>query len=70
MSKDSWLELYKGRRIEEGIGAIAKTIRDANMSRALDFGCGTGRHTVYLAHMGFEVYGFDWSEAAHKNPES
>jgi SAM-dependent methyltransferase len=64
LSKDSWLEWYKGQGIEEGVGAFAETIREANMSRVLDFGCGTGRHTAYLASMGFEVYGFDWSEAA------
>ena len=64
MSKDSWLEWYKDRRIEEGVAAVAKIIREANMSKVLDFGCGTGRHTVYLASMGFEVYGFDWSKAA------
>jgi len=46
------------------VGAVAKTMREANMSKVLDFGCGTGRHTVYLANMGFEVYGFDRSEAA------
>lgn len=64
MSKDSWLEWYRDRRIEAGVEAVAKIIRQANMSKVLDFGCGTGRHTVYLANIGFEVYGFDWSKAA------
>ena len=30
----------------------------------LDLGCGTGRHTVFLAGQGFRVFGFDWSEAS------
>jgi ubiquinone/menaquinone biosynthesis C-methylase UbiE len=32
--------------------------------RVLDLGCGTGRHTVYLASKGFDVYGTDISENA------
>ena len=30
----------------------------------LDAGCGTGRHTQYLAQQGFDVYGIDISEQA------
>ncbi len=32
-------------------------------SRALDFGCGQGVAAVRLAHLGYEVWGFDVSEA-------
>ena len=31
--------------------------------RVLDMGCGTGRHTLWLAQAGAEVTGFDFSEA-------
>jgi SAM-dependent methyltransferase len=63
-NKDSWIGWYKDRKIEEGVGVAARLLREANARKVLDFGSGTGRHTVYLAKMGFEVYGFDWSEAA------
>lgn len=32
--------------------------------RILDFGCGTGSNTAYLAREGFDVYAFDGSDAA------
>ena len=64
MSKDAWLDWYRDRKVEESVLRLATGLKKAGASRILDFGCGTGRHTVYLARMGFEVYGFDWSEAA------
>lgn len=33
-------------------------------TRILDFGCGGGAHTWYLAREGFDVYAFDGSESA------
>ena len=62
--KDTWLEWYKDRKIEDEVTMLAKKLLDAKVRRILDFGTGTGRHTVYLAKMGFDVYGFDWSETA------
>lgn len=40
---------------------FAKTLEKG--SRILDLGCGTGRHLVYLAGQGFEMYGTDISSA-------
>ena len=62
--KDTWLDWYKDKNVEANVAAFAKILQDNGSRRVLDFGTGTGRHTVYLARMGFEVYGFDWSEAA------
>ena len=62
--KDTWLDWYKDKKVEANVVAFAKSLQDDGTRRVLDFGTGTGRHTVYLARMGFEVYGFDWSEAA------
>ncbi|MHA1964753.1 MAG: class I SAM-dependent methyltransferase, partial [Candidatus Thorarchaeota archaeon] len=46
------------------IERIVKLIRDNVGSRILDLGCGTGRHVVYLAGLGFDVYAFDASPKA------
>lgn len=37
---------------------------DVRPGRALDVGCGTGTHAVWLASLGFEVVGVDLSERA------
>lgn len=37
---------------------------DRNKVKILDFGCGAGAHTWYLAREGFDVYAFDGSRSA------
>ncbi len=59
MSKDAWLDWYQDKRVEECVVDFAKMLKKAAATRILDFGCGTGRNTVYLVRVGFEVYGFD-----------
>jgi 2-polyprenyl-3-methyl-5-hydroxy-6-metoxy-1,4-benzoquinol methylase len=34
--------------------------------RVLDVGCGTGENALYLAHLGFEVWGIDGAPSAIK----
>ncbi|MFQ6000931.1 MAG: class I SAM-dependent methyltransferase [Anaerolineae bacterium] len=43
--------------------ALAQEMRARGMRRVLDVGCGGGRHLLYLAKQGFEVYGADRSAA-------
>ena len=63
--KDTWLDWYKDRRMEDGVAPLVGRLLEAKARRVLDFGTGTGRHTTYLAKIGFDVYGcFDWSQAA------
>lgn len=64
MSKDSWLDWYKDRRPEESLVDFARVLKEAGSSKVLDFGCGTGRNSIYFARLGFDVHGFDWSGAA------
>ncbi len=66
--KYTWLDWYPDRRIEEAVVSLSTSLmkkkRRRRTLRVLDFGCGTGRHTVYFAKSGFHVYGFDWSRTA------
>lgn len=67
MSKDAWLNWYLDRRVEEGVIRFSSLLLSefgTSRRRVLDFGCGTGRNTVYLAKLGFKAYAFDWSEAS------
>jgi len=64
MIKDTWLDWYQDRQVDENAVSIAELLKQKRASKVLDFGSGTGRHTVYLVKMGFDVYGFDWSENA------
>ncbi|UCH34429.1 MAG: class I SAM-dependent methyltransferase [Armatimonadota bacterium] len=44
--------------------AAADALAAEGRTRVLDIGCGLGRHTVYLAHRGFEVTATDNAPAA------
>jgi SAM-dependent methyltransferase len=46
------------------IERVKGLINDGSCERILDLGCGTGRHVVYFASLGFDVYGFDASPKA------
>lgn len=67
----TWDEIYKkhGSWLElphEDIPAVADLFQSKGVKRVLDLGCGAGRHVVYLAQRGFEVYGLDSSDEALK----
>jgi ubiquinone/menaquinone biosynthesis C-methylase UbiE len=64
-----WDEIYKkhGTWLElphEDMPGVADLFHEIGVKRVLDLGCGAGRHIVYLAQRGFEVYGLDSSDEA------
>lgn len=44
-------------------------VRDRSQVKVLDFGCGGGAHTWYLAREGFDTYAFDGSVSAIRKVE-
>lgn len=63
----TWDELFKQeefrwREPHHGVLRFAKLLKEKDNHRVLDLGCGTGRHLVFLAREGFEVFGTDISE--------
>jgi 2-polyprenyl-3-methyl-5-hydroxy-6-metoxy-1,4-benzoquinol methylase len=49
---------------EEEIVKLVSLLRESGVNKILDHGCGTGRHTKYLAEQGFFVVGADNSSGA------
>jgi cyclopropane fatty-acyl-phospholipid synthase-like methyltransferase len=61
-----WREWYreKGDTVEPEMLKLEELFKRAGVRRILDLGCGAGRHVVYFARKGFELYGFDQSQEA------
>ena len=66
MKQDAWQYWYprKEGTVEPEIPELAELLTRNHASKLLDFGCGAGRHSIYFAQRGFQVYGFDKSAAA------
>jgi len=68
---EQWDKIFKRRgkvftKLHEDIPKIVKLFKKKRVKRVLDLGCGSGRHTVYLARQDFEVYGIDISKTGVK----
>jgi tellurite methyltransferase len=54
-------EEFRWRDAHQAVVEFVPELRTAGARRVLDLGCGTGRHTVYLANQGFDVWACDIS---------
>jgi len=73
INKKRWNEIYRKQvelSIDRTLPPIAEIFKDYGVRRVLDLACGSGRHTLYLAKLGFEVYGIDISEEGIKIAKS
>jgi len=70
----NWNEIYSQGSIHTNpskeIIDLVPRLKAEGVRSVLDAGCGTGRHTEYLAQQGFDVYGIDISEQAIRFAES
>ncbi len=60
----SWEHIFKSKgrvfeKPQQELVDVFSKIKDKGVSKVLDLGCGSGRHTVYLAKEGLEVFATD-----------
>ena len=70
LANRSWNEKYRRETelpsIHTDMPRIVEIFKKRNVKKVLDLGSGSGRHTIYLAQQGFDVYGIDISEEGIK----
>jgi methylase of polypeptide subunit release factors len=66
-----WEKIYRdkgdlGYEVLPRIKKASTLFKTKGYKKILDLGCGTGRHSLFLAEQGFEVYATDMSPTAVK----
>jgi len=64
MEKRDWERVYKNSGIVQNgvLDTVVSAVQiccDMGCKRILDLGCGTGRHTIYIAEKGFDTFACD-----------
>lgn len=59
-----WNKIFKREgkvfiKVHENIPEMGRLFKKRGVKKILDLGCGSGRHIVYFAKKGFDVYGID-----------
>ncbi len=65
VSRERWNARYRKGDVtwaDEPVEFVVRSISGIPPGRALDLGCGPGRHAIYLAAQGWRVCGVDFSE--------
>lgn len=67
--RNKWDSIYKSdkKRCVSSLNSLLRVMpvfKSRRVKRILDIGCGSGRHSIYLAKKGFKVVGIDISEEA------
>jgi len=66
LNLESWEYWYpkKEGTVEPELLTLERILKEKNLSKVLDFGCGAARHTLHLVRNGLKVHGFDGSASA------
>jgi len=69
MIKKFWEDFYEKRgrfylTPHQYISKLSNNFKKRNVKKVLDIGCGSGRHSIFLAKEGFSVTGIDFSPKA------
>lgn len=61
---DSWEVWHQTKEgtVDEDMPKLAEEFKKNGVSKILDLGCGSGRHSVFFAKEKFKVFGFDLSK--------
>ena len=71
MQARDWERIYQQSgdlkfKVLPKIVRASKLFKERGYKKILDLGCGTGKHSIFLARKGFSVYATDISETGNK----